>query len=143
MIRSRDLSGRSRAREQANPTQAERDPCRRWPSDLTWTKDEARLPVAPDLALPRRPIRSMIATVTLPERIANLAQELPPEKQAEVLDFVEFLRTRRASSGAPMRGSLEALHGALDDASGAADDGPDWSPFDVEPADFGDSVLDS
>jgi hypothetical protein len=30
------------------------------------------------------------------EQIAKLSQELPPEKQTEVLDFVEFLVSRQA-----------------------------------------------
>jgi len=34
--------------------------------------------------------------VTTWELIAEKARELPPEKQLEVLDFLEFLRTRGA-----------------------------------------------
>ena len=40
---------------------------------------------------------------TIAERVAQLTAALPPEKQAEVLDFVEFLRARAAPSGAPSR----------------------------------------
>ena len=33
--------------------------------------------------------------MNVPEQIAQLSQALPPEKQAEVLDFVEFLASRQ------------------------------------------------
>jgi hypothetical protein len=33
--------------------------------------------------------------MNVPEQIAQLSQTLPPEKQAEVLDFVEFLASRQ------------------------------------------------
>jgi hypothetical protein len=33
--------------------------------------------------------------MNLPEQIAQLSQALPPEKQAEILDFVEFLVSRQ------------------------------------------------
>jgi ABC-type cobalamin/Fe3+-siderophores transport system ATPase subunit len=33
--------------------------------------------------------------MNVPERIAQLSQALPPEKQAEVLDFVKFLVSRQ------------------------------------------------
>lgn len=69
----------------------------------------------------------------LPEHIADLTRELPPEKQAEVLDFVEFLRRKSAASAALSRGSLEALRAALGTSGTAADDEPEWSPFDIEP----------
>ncbi|MEE8586699.1 MAG: DUF2281 domain-containing protein [Acidobacteriota bacterium] len=35
----------------------------------------------------------------VPERIVELSQKLPPEKQAEVLDFVSFLLSRQAPGG--------------------------------------------
>ena len=34
--------------------------------------------------------------MNVPEQIAKLTQILPPEKQAEVLDFVEFLVSRQS-----------------------------------------------
>jgi hypothetical protein len=34
--------------------------------------------------------------MNVPEQIAKLTQVLPPEKQAEVLDFVEFLVSRQS-----------------------------------------------
>ena len=34
--------------------------------------------------------------MNVPEQIAQLTQVLPPEKQAEVLDFVEFLVSRQS-----------------------------------------------
>lgn len=80
--------------------------------------------------------------MSLPERIADLTRELPPEKQAEVLDFVEFLRTKRASSAVAQRGSLEALHTALQAAQEPPEDEPDWSPFDIEPAEMREVELD-
>jgi len=80
--------------------------------------------------------------MSLPERIADLTRELPPEKQAEVLDFVEFLRSRRGSVTAPRRGSLEALHAALEVQGAPPDDEPEWSPFDIEPAEMRDVELD-
>jgi len=33
--------------------------------------------------------------MNVPEQIAQLSQALPPEKQAEILDFVEFLVSRQ------------------------------------------------
>lgn len=33
--------------------------------------------------------------MNMPDQIAKLSQALPPEKQAEVLDFVEFLVSRQ------------------------------------------------
>jgi hypothetical protein len=33
--------------------------------------------------------------MNVPEQIAQLSQTLPPEKQAEILDFVEFLVSRQ------------------------------------------------
>ena len=33
--------------------------------------------------------------MNVPEQIAQLSQALPPEKQAEVLNFVEFLASRQ------------------------------------------------
>jgi hypothetical protein len=33
--------------------------------------------------------------MNVPEQIAKLTQVLPPEKQAEILDFVEFLVSRQ------------------------------------------------
>lgn len=80
--------------------------------------------------------------MTIPERIAELTSELPPEKQAEVLDFVEFLRTRRPAP-AVRRGSLAALHAAVSWEPPPEDDEPDWSPLDIEPAEFRDVELDS
>lgn len=35
---------------------------------------------------------------SIAERVREVTEALPPDKQAEVLDFVEFLRTRSASS---------------------------------------------
>jgi hypothetical protein len=84
--------------------------------------------------------RLYTARVTTPERIADLARDLPPDKQAEVLDFVEFLRSRR-SPPAARRGSLEALRATLASAPAADVDEPDWSPFDIEPAQVGDIEL--
>ena len=67
-----------------------------------------------------------------PERIADLTRDLPPERQTEVLDFIEFLRARR--SAAPVRrGSLEELHAALSSAEPAGVDESEWSPFEIEP----------
>jgi hypothetical protein len=34
--------------------------------------------------------------MNVPEQIAKLTQVLPPEKQAEILDFVEFLVSRQS-----------------------------------------------
>ncbi len=34
--------------------------------------------------------------MSITEQIAKLSQDLPPEKQTEVLDFVEFLVSRQA-----------------------------------------------
>jgi hypothetical protein len=79
--------------------------------------------------------------MNLPERIADLTRQLSPEKQAEVLDFVEFLRSRRADP-APHRGSLEALHAALRASGEPPNDEPDWSPFDIEPAEMRNVELD-
>ena len=55
----------------------------------------------------------------VPERIVELSQQLPPEKQAEVLDFVSFLLSRQTADGwtsekrrsvaARTRGSLSAV----------------------------------
>ncbi len=81
--------------------------------------------------------------MSLPERIAALTRQLSPEKQAEVLDFVEFLRARRASSVAPRRGSLEALEAALEAAEDPGDHEPDWSPFDIEPAEVREVELEA
>ena len=36
--------------------------------------------------------------MNVPEQIAQLSQALPPEKQAEILDFVEFLVSRQSST---------------------------------------------
>lgn len=80
------------------------------------------------------------AAVTIPERIANLARDLSPDKQAEVLDFVEFLRSRRPPPAA-RRGSLEALRAALASVPTVDEEEPDWSPFDIEPAQLGDVEL--
>lgn len=80
--------------------------------------------------------------VTIPERIADLTRDLPPEKQAEVLDFVEFLRARRSPPAPVRRGSLEALREALQAAPSAGDGEPEWSPFDIEPTELGDVELD-
>ena len=33
--------------------------------------------------------------MTVPEQVAKLCQALPPDKQEEVLDFVEFLASRQ------------------------------------------------
>ena len=79
--------------------------------------------------------------MTIPERIAELTRDLPSEKQAEVLDFVEFLRTRRPAV-AVRRGSLEALHAAVSWDPPVDGDEPDWSPLDVEPAELGDVEAD-
>lgn len=78
----------------------------------------------------------------LPERIADLTRDLPPEKQAEVLDFVEFLRKKGSPSAVLTRGSLEALRAALRATEPPRDGEPEWSPFDVEPAQVGDVELD-
>jgi hypothetical protein len=86
--------------------------------------------------------RTILFSMSLPERIADLARELPPEKQAEVLDFVEALRARRASLAPPLRGSLQALHAALQASPEPPDDEPDWSPFDVEPTEMREAELD-
>ena len=34
--------------------------------------------------------------MNLPEQVSKLCQDLPPDKQEEVLDFVEFLVSRQA-----------------------------------------------
>lgn len=51
--------------------------------------------------------------MTLSEQIQNQVQQLPPEKQAEVLDFATFLQQRisHLSSNAGQR--KERLHNAL------------------------------
>jgi hypothetical protein len=85
---------------------------------------------------------SYTSCMSLPERIADLARQLSPEKQAEVLDFVEFLRARRASSAVAQHGSLEALHAALRASQDPPEDEPDWSPFDIEPAEMREVELD-
>jgi hypothetical protein len=36
--------------------------------------------------------------MNVPEQVAQLCQALPPDKQAEVLDFVEFLVSRQSRS---------------------------------------------
>jgi hypothetical protein len=36
--------------------------------------------------------------MNVPEQIAQLSQALPPEKQAEILDFVEFLVSRQSQT---------------------------------------------
>jgi len=41
--------------------------------------------------------------MNVPEQVAKLCQGLPPEKQEEVLDFVEFLVSRQL----PMSWTLE------------------------------------
>lgn len=35
--------------------------------------------------------------MNVPEQVAKLCQDLPPDKQEEVLDFVEFLTSRQSS----------------------------------------------
>lgn len=59
-------------------------------------------------------------SMSLPERIADLTRELP----------------------APRRGSLEAIHAALEAQGPAPADEPDWSPLDIEPVEMGDVELD-
>lgn len=80
----------------------------------------------------------------LPERIAILTRELPPEKQEEVLDFVEFLCAKRASSVIASGAPTEAPPPPPPPARGAKPgvDEPDWSPLDIEPAEFRDVELD-
>ena len=59
--------------------------------------------------------------MSIAERVREVTQELPEEKQAEVLDFVEFLRSRaapRAESEAVRKARLRserfgALRGAF------------------------------
>jgi hypothetical protein len=38
------------------------------------------------------------ALMNVPEQVAKLCQALPPDKQVEVLDFVEFLVSRQSRS---------------------------------------------
>jgi hypothetical protein len=76
------------------------------------------------------------ARVTIPERIADLARDLPPEKQAEVLEFVEQLRSGRPPPAA-RRGSLDALHVVLKAAPVLDEIEPEWSPFKIEPVQTG------
>ncbi len=82
--------------------------------------------------------------MTTADRIADLTRELPEDAQAEVLDFVEFLRaktlTRRLPDGGPdERGSLEQLRAVLQAWRAMPIDSaePEWSPTDVEPMDLG------
>jgi transcriptional regulator with XRE-family HTH domain len=42
----------------------------------------------------------------------------------------------------PQRGSLDALHAALQGSQEPPDDEPDWSPFDIEPAEMREPELD-
>jgi Protein of unknown function (DUF2281). len=55
----------------------------------------------------------MTAT-TLVEQIASRAATLPPELQAEVLDFVEFIRSRRMPQPSMQEWLAEVWGSALD-----------------------------
>jgi hypothetical protein len=77
--------------------------------------------------------------MTTAERVADLTRELPEESQAEVLDFVEFLRAKALTRAMPQvatveRGTVEQLHVALRDwralPVGPAE--PEWSPLEIE-----------
>jgi len=46
--------------------------------------------------------------MSLPESISKHLSMLPPEKQAEVLDFVMFLEQRREGAGSGTIGDVEA-----------------------------------
>jgi hypothetical protein len=74
--------------------------------------------------------------MSLPQRIAALTAQLPPEKQDEVLDFVEFLRLRAPNRTTlqPAPGSIEAARSyAWHRATEVPDPAePDWSPADIE-----------
>jgi len=51
---------------------------------------------------------------SIASRVAEITAALPPEKQAEVLDFVEFLRARaRSGNAAPPTRRLGTLAGRL------------------------------
>ncbi|MFI5302862.1 MAG: DUF2281 domain-containing protein [Polyangiales bacterium] len=84
--------------------------------------------------------------MTTAERVADLTRELPEEAQAEVLDFVEFLRAKTLTRGARPavageRGTVEQLHSALRDWRATPVDPaePDWSPLEIEAMDLGPS----
>jgi Protein of unknown function (DUF2281) len=47
--------------------------------------------------------------MNVPEQVAKLCQNLPPDKQAEVLDFVEFLVLRQLPTGWTVEQRREAV----------------------------------
>ncbi len=69
--------------------------------------------------------------MTLAEQVYENLRELPPDEQREVLDFVQFLRTRREK--ASQTASLDALFAMHDAWMGEAEDPnePDWSPDEI------------
>ena len=82
--------------------------------------------------------------MTTAERVADLTRELPEDAQAEVLDFVEFLRAKalsRRPSGTSTdgRGSIEQLHEARRAWRALPPDAnePEWSPDEIERMDLG------
>lgn len=58
------------------------------------------------------------------DKIAELAARLPPEKQAEVLDFVEYLTSRSPRSGTDDATSDDAAFRRLALAAVVDDDDP-------------------
>jgi hypothetical protein len=58
------------------------------------------------------------------EKLAALAATLPPSRQAEVLDFIELLRSRAAASGGEVAGWSERAFEQLGVAGLADDDDP-------------------
>lgn len=116
-----------------------------------WANDSGRLRANPLRAKslgkgPRRvvsapPVPPGPDDIVVRERIAELTRELPPEKQEETLEVLERRRSERGASAEPRRGSLEALHAMLAAAGPPPDDEPDWSPFDIEPADVDEPEL--
>lgn len=74
--------------------------------------------------------------MSLPQRVAALTAQLPPEKQHEVLDFVEFLRLRALTQPPlqPAPGSIEAARGYAQQRGTETPDPtePDWSPADID-----------
>lgn len=59
-----------------------------------------------------------MTTAHLAEQIANRTDDLPPELQTEILDFVEFIRSRRLPH--------PDMREWLAEVWGSAPDFPDW-----------------
>jgi hypothetical protein len=73
--------------------------------------------------------------MTVAESIASATSDLPPDKQQEVLDFVEFLKQRNAAAPAQAP-SKEAVRKALAAAAGIWQNRTDLPEDSVQTADL-------